>query len=65
MPINLHLTPMVPSKHPSMASAFLILALVSALPRLSPSLVLQLLHRPGKWESKSLAEAGIRTVIQY
>lgn len=53
MPINLHLTPTEPSKHPSIAGAFLILAVVSAQPRLSPVLVLQLLHRPGKQESKS------------
>lgn len=53
MPINLHLTPTVPSKHPSIAGAFLILAPVSALPRLSPRLLLQLLHGPGKQKSKS------------
>lgn len=38
MPINLHLTPTVLCKHPSIAGAFLIfLALVSAQPRLSYS----------------------------
>lgn len=53
MPINLHLTPTVPCKHPGIAGALLILALVSVQPRLSPTLVLQLLHRPGKRKSMS------------
>lgn len=53
MPINLHLTPTVPSKHPSIAGAFLILAVLSAQPRLSPALAFQLLHGPGERKSKS------------
>lgn len=53
MPINLHLTPTVPSKHPSIAGAFLILAMVSVQPRLYPALLPQLLHGPGKRKSKS------------
>jgi len=40
MAINLHLTPTVPRKHPSIAGAFLLLALVSVRPRLSPRLFL-------------------------
>lgn len=47
MPINLHLTPTVPSKHPGIAGAFLILALVSVQPRLSPTLVLQQARKSG------------------
>lgn len=47
MPINLHLTPTVPSKHPSIVRAFLILAVVSVHPRLYPALLLPLLHGPG------------------
>lgn len=52
MPINLHQTPTVPCKHPSIAGAFLILALESVQPRLSSALSLQLFHRPGKRKSK-------------
>lgn len=65
MPINLHLTPTVPCKHPSIAGAFLILALVSAHSRLSPTLVLQLLHRHRKAEIHVLADAEKGTVIHY
>lgn len=61
MPINLHPTPMVPSKHPSITGAFLILGLMSVQPCLSPTLVLQ----SRKAEIQVLTDAEIRTVIQY
>lgn len=55
MPINLHLTPTVPSKHPSIAGAFLIFGTgVSRSLVYLVTLVPQLLHGP--------AEADIQVV---
>lgn len=64
MPINLHQTPTVPCKHPSIAGAFLILALESVQPRLSSALS-STVPQASKEEIQDLAGSEIRTVIQY
>lgn len=65
MPINLHLTPTVPRKHPSIAGAFLILALVVCAASFISGAPTSAVTPARKAEIQVSADAEIRPALQY